>query len=169
MPELLDEVAVARDRRRRRQEQRRGVVVGPLQLLEEHERVPVVDVEVGGAHHVGEEAQGVGVARRARVLVVDGLAKRLDSPIFMAVSERGGKNNSGDYEYELDEETGSLVEFPDGHPQEGQLVVSQDLVNYDLTLNDLADAISLPDDKLCIAEAFVRFAKEQKFDFWEGK
>ena len=47
------------------------------------------------------------------------VAKRLDYPIFMAVSERGGKNNSGDYEYVVDED-GSLVEFPDGHPQEGQ-------------------------------------------------
>ena len=27
------------------------------------------------------------------------VAKQLDYPIFMAVSERGGKNNSGDYEY----------------------------------------------------------------------
>jgi type I restriction enzyme M protein len=49
-------------------------------------------------------------------------AKRLDYPILMAVSERGGKNNSGDYEYRVDED-GSLVEFPDSHPQEGQLVV----------------------------------------------
>lgn len=46
----------------------------------------------------------------------------------MAVSERGGKNNSGDYMYCVDEE-GSLAEFPEGHPQEGQLVVDQDLVN----------------------------------------
>ena len=45
-------------------------------------------------------------------------AKRLDYPIFMAVSERGGKNNSGDYEYRLDED-GSLIEFSDGHPPGG--------------------------------------------------
>ena len=54
------------------------------------------------------------------------VAKQLDYPIFMAVSEHGGKNNSGDYEYMLDED-GSLVAFSDGHPQEGQLVVNQDL------------------------------------------
>jgi len=42
-------------------------------------------------------------------------AQRLDYPIFMAVSERGGKNNSGDYEYRVNED-GHLVEFPDGHP-----------------------------------------------------
>ena len=93
-------------------------------------------------------------------------AKRLDYPIFMAVSERGGKNNSGDYEYRVDED-GSLVEFPDGHPQEGQLVVDQDLVNYNLTAEDLADASKIPEEKLCVAEAFVRFAQEQGFDFWE--
>jgi type I restriction enzyme M protein len=93
------------------------------------------------------------------------VAKRLDYPIFMAVSERGGKNNSGDYEYLVDE-NGSLVEFPDRHPQEGQLVVNQDLVNYDLTAEDLADADKTPDEKFCVAEAFVRFAQEQGFDFW---
>lgn len=93
------------------------------------------------------------------------VAKRLDYPIFMAVSERGGKDSSGDYEYVVDED-GSLVEFPDGHPQEGQLVVDQDLVNYGLTAEDLADAAKIPDDKLCVAEAFVRFAQEQGFDFW---
>lgn len=96
------------------------------------------------------------------------VAKRLDYPIFMAVSERGGKNNSGDYEYVVDDD-GSLVEFPDGHPQEGQLVVNQDLVNYDLRPEDLADANKIPDDKLCVAEAFARFAQEQKLRFWEGE
>jgi type I restriction enzyme M protein len=96
------------------------------------------------------------------------VAKRLDYPIFMAVSERGGKDNSGDYKYLLDER-GSLVEFPDGHPQEGQLVVDQDLVNYDLRAVDLADAAKIPNDKLCVAEAFVRFAQKQKFSFWRGE
>lgn len=94
------------------------------------------------------------------------VAKRLDYPIFMAVSERGGKDNSGDYEHVVDE-NGSLVEFPDGHPQAGQLVVNQDLVNYDLTPEDLADAGAIPDDQLGVAEAFIRFAQEQKFRFWE--
>lgn len=93
-------------------------------------------------------------------------AKRLDYPIFMAVSERGGKNNSGDYEYRVDAD-GSMVEFPDDHPQAGQLVVDQDLVNYDLTAEDLSDAAKIADDRLCVAEAFVRFAQEQGFDFWE--
>jgi type I restriction enzyme M protein len=95
------------------------------------------------------------------------VAKQLDYPIFMAVSERGGKDNSGDYKHVLDEQ-GSLVEFPDGHPQEGQLVVDQDLVNYNLRPADLADAGKIPVDKLCVAEAFVRFAQAQKFAFWEN-
>jgi type I restriction enzyme M protein len=93
------------------------------------------------------------------------VAKRLDYPIFMAVSERGGKDNSGDYKYVVDEQ-GSLVQFPDGHPQEGQLVVDQDLVNYDLRPADLVDAAAIPDGRLCIAEAFVRFAQERKSSFW---
>lgn len=95
------------------------------------------------------------------------VAKQLDYPIFMAVSERGGKDNSGDYKHLLDE-AGSLVEFPDGHPQEGQLVIDQDLVNYDLRAADLANAAKIPDDQLCVAEAFVRFAQAQKFGFWGG-
>ncbi|HNC52270.1 MAG TPA: N-6 DNA methylase, partial [Accumulibacter sp.] len=96
------------------------------------------------------------------------VAKQLDYPIFMAVSERGGKDNSGDYQHLLDEQ-GSLVEFPDGHPQEGQLVIDQDLVNYDLGAKDLADAAKIPDEQLCVAEAFVRFAQEQQFSFWGGE
>ncbi len=96
------------------------------------------------------------------------VAKQLDYPIFMAVSERGGKDNSGDYMHLLDKE-GSLVEFPDGHPQEGQLVIDQDLVNFDLRAADLDDAAKIPDDKLCVAEAFVRFAQEQKLSFWGGE
>lgn len=96
------------------------------------------------------------------------VAKQLDYPIFMAVSERGGKHNTGDYKYLLDEQ-GSLVEFPDGHPQEGQLVIDQDLVNYDLRATDLVDAAKIPDDQLCVAEAFVRFAQAQKFGFWRSE
>jgi type I restriction enzyme M protein len=45
--------------------------------------------------------------------------------------------------------------------------MDQDLVNYDLTAKDLADSVNLPDGKLCVAEAFVRFAQEQGLDFWE--
>ncbi len=88
------------------------------------------------------------------------VAKRLDYPIFMAVSELGGKNNSGDYEYVLDGD-GHLVEDASGQPK-----IDQDLVNYDLTADDLADAAAIPADQLCVAEAFVRFAQAEGFDFW---
>lgn len=83
------------------------------------------------------------------------VAKRLDYPIFMAVSERSGKNNSGDYEYVLDED-GHLVEDASGQPK-----IDQDLVNYDLTADDLANAAAIADDQLCVAEAFVRFAQAE--------
>jgi type I restriction enzyme M protein len=88
------------------------------------------------------------------------VAKRLDYPIFMAVSERGGKNNSGDYEFMLDAE-GYLIEDVSGQPK-----VDQDLVNYDLTAIDLVNAASIPDEHLCVAEAFVRFVQEQRLRFW---
>lgn len=91
------------------------------------------------------------------------VAKKLDYPIFMAVSERGGKNNSGDYEHMTDE-NGNLMEFSDGQP-----IINQDLVNYDLTASDLEDASKIPDDQLCIAEAFVRFAQKNKLDFWKAE
>jgi type I restriction enzyme M protein len=90
------------------------------------------------------------------------VAKRLDYPIFMAVSERGGKDNSGDYEFMVDVE-GHLIEDPSGQPK-----IDQDLVNYDLAASDLADAASIPDDQLCVAEAFVRFAQEQGLEFWRA-
>ena len=88
------------------------------------------------------------------------VAKRLDYPIFMAVSERGGKNNSGEYEYVLDVD-GHLMEDAGGQPR-----IDQDLVNYDLTADELADAAAIADDLLCVAEAFVRFAQAEGFDFW---
>jgi len=88
------------------------------------------------------------------------VAKRLDYPIFMAVSERGGKDNSGDYEFMLDAD-GHLIEDTSGQPK-----IDQDLVNYDLAASDLADAASIADDQLCVAEAFVRFAQVQNLSFW---
>jgi type I restriction enzyme M protein len=90
------------------------------------------------------------------------VAKRLDYPIFMAVSERGGKDNSGDYVYVIDD-YGNLVEDFDGQPK-----IDQDLVNYDLTAEDLTEAVNIDDVQLCVAEAFVRFAQGQKIDFWES-
>lgn len=92
--------------------------------------------------------------------VIKETAKRLDYPIFMAVSDLGGKNNSGDYVYKLDE-NGFVLES-----SEGSQLIDQDLVNYELSKEDLANIDSIPEDQLCIAEAFIKFAKDQKFDFW---
>ena len=33
----------------------------------------------------------------------------------------------------------------------------------------LADAARIPDEQLCVAEAFVRFAQGQRFSFWRGE
>jgi type I restriction enzyme M protein len=92
--------------------------------------------------------------------IIKETAKKLDYPIFMAVSNKGGKNNSGDYEYKVDSE-GFAIEG-----SEGNLLVEQDLVNYELTREDLEDIENIPEDRLCIAEAFIKFAKEQNLNFW---
>lgn len=132
------------------------------------------------------------VMERLRNRYVDTeVAKRLDYPIFMAVSKRGGKNNSGDYEYMRDV-NGNFVEDAIGN-----LEIDQDLVNHEIsrdvlkaradnyhkilghtssrsrTLPIAAEVSSLyghpfiAEDTLCIAEAFVKFAVEQGFDFWK--
>lgn len=70
-------------------------------------------------------------------------AEELDYPIFFAVSEKAGKDNSGDPIYKKDEK-GELALDHHGH-----LIVDHDLDE--------------------IAEAFITFAKEQFFDFWVEK
>jgi type I restriction enzyme M protein len=91
------------------------------------------------------------------------VAKQLDYPIFMAVSEQGGKNNSGDYEYQTDAD-GNIVEDAFGSPE-----IKQDLVNHSITRDQLLTNASAVDEKDCnIAEAFVKFAIEQEFDFWKN-
>jgi len=63
-----------------------------------------------------------------------------DYPIFMAVSKKGGKDNSGEYIYKKDT-NGNFV-----HDNKGRKVLDHDLDG--------------------IAEAFIKFAKEQEFSFW---
>ena len=90
------------------------------------------------------------------------VAKELDYPIFMAVSEQGGKNNSGDYEYQIDDD-GNIVEDAFGSPE-----IKQDLVNHRITRDQLLTNAAAIDESDCnIAEAFVKFAIEQQFDFWK--
>ncbi len=71
-----------------------------------------------------------------------------DYPIFFAVSEQIGKDNSGEYIYATDE-NGHLILDKHGH-----FVLEHDLHNHD---GDLPDGI---------AEAFIDFAKSEKLSFW---
>ena len=77
--------------------------------------------------------------------------KVADYPIFFAVSEKGGKNNSGDYIH-LKDESGREKLDKNGH-----LIVEHDLHNHDG---------ALPDG---IAEAFIEWAKSEKLSFWVEK
>lgn len=71
-----------------------------------------------------------------------------DYPIFFAVSEKSGKDNSGEYIYTKDE-NGRLKLDKHGH-----FVLEHDLHNHN---GDLPDGI---------AEAFIDFAKSEKLSFW---
>ena len=71
-----------------------------------------------------------------------------DYPIFFAVSEKAGKDNSGDYIY---------VKTKDGKEKidkNQHLIVDHDLHNHD---GELPDGI---------AEAFIEWAKSEKLSFW---
>ena len=71
-----------------------------------------------------------------------------DYPIFMAVSEKGGKNNSGDYVY-VENSTGQYKLDKNGH-----MVVDHDLHSHDGELSP------------GIAELFVGWAKGEGLSFW---
>jgi type I restriction enzyme M protein len=72
-----------------------------------------------------------------------------DYPIFFAVSEKSGKNNSGEYVY---------IKNGDGKPKidkNGHLIINHDLHNHD---GELPDGI---------AEEFIKWAKEIQLSFWK--
>ncbi len=72
-----------------------------------------------------------------------------DYPIFFAVSEKSGKNNSGDYVF---------IKNGDGQPKidkYGHLIIDHDLHNHD---GELPDGI---------AEKFIKWAKSEKLSFWK--
>lgn len=71
-----------------------------------------------------------------------------DYPIFFAVSEKVGKDNSGDYIY-VKNGNGQYKLDKNGH-----LIVDHDLHNHDGELQD------------GIAEAFIEWAKSEKLSFW---
>ena len=73
--------------------------------------------------------------------------KEDDYPIFFAVSEKSGKNNSGDYVYHKDE-VGQNKRDRNGH-----LIVDHDLYRYDGAMSD------------GIAEAFIEWAKNERLSF----
>ena len=74
--------------------------------------------------------------------------QREDYPIFFAVSEKSGKDNSGDYVFVKDE--GKRLKLDThGHP-----IIEHDLHNHD---GELPDGV---------AEAFIKWAKSEKLSFW---
>ena len=73
-----------------------------------------------------------------------------DYPIFFAVSEKGGKDNSGDYVY-IKNDNGQYKLDQNGH-----LMVDHDLHSHDGELQD------------GIAEAFIQWAKGENLSFWEA-
>ena len=74
-----------------------------------------------------------------------------DYPIFFAVSEKSGKNNSGDYIF-LKNSNGQHKLDKNGH-----LIVEHDLHNHN---GELPDGI---------AEAFIEWAKSENLGFWCGE
>ncbi|BCX15110.1 MAG: restriction endonuclease subunit M [Candidatus Parcubacteria bacterium] len=64
-----------------------------------------------------------------------------DYPIFMAVSKKPGKDNSGEYVYKKDEKGNYILD------EKGRKILDHDLDE--------------------IAKAFIKFAKEQGFSFWK--
>ena len=70
-----------------------------------------------------------------------------DYPIFFAISEKGGKDNSGEYEYLKDNDQYKL-------DKNGHQIIEHDLHNH---------SGELPDG---IAEAFIEWARSEELSFW---
>ena len=73
-----------------------------------------------------------------------------DYPIFFAVSEKGGKDNSGDYVHIKDENGQDKLD------RNGHLIVDHDLHNHGGELSD------------GIAEAFIEWAMGEGLSFWKN-
>lgn len=76
--------------------------------------------------------------------------KKNDYPIFFGVSEKSGKDNSGEYVYVKNDEGKKKLD------KYGHHIVEHDLHNNDRELSD------------GIAEAFIGWAKKEKLSFWRG-
>jgi len=142
-----------------------------LDLLKPGGRCAIV-MPQGNLNNIGTRALRDYIARRARLVAVVGLhvntfkpftgtktsvlflqkwgsdagAPLLDYPVFMGVSQRSGKNNSGEYVFRTDE-VGGIVD-DDGRP---------------ITESGKMPAIDHDLDE--IAEAFVRWGRDQGFNF----
>lgn len=88
------------------------------------------------------------LARYREAWLSERATEDLDYAIFFAVSQKGGKDSSGEPIYKKDETGRPLLD------EHSHLVIDHDLHNAN---GELPDGI---------AEAFVAFAKEQRFDFW---
>ena len=75
--------------------------------------------------------------------------KKKDYNIFFAVSENPGKDNTGEYVFLKNGEGKPKVD------KNGHLIIEHDLHNH---------GGELPDG---IAEAFIKFAKNENLTFWE--
>ena len=76
--------------------------------------------------------------------------KKDDYPIFFGVSEKAGKDNSGDYIYLKNGDGKSKLD------KYGHLIVNHDLHNHNGELSN------------GIAEAFIDWAKKEKLSFWRN-
>jgi type I restriction enzyme M protein len=70
------------------------------------------------------------------------VVKGIDYPIFFAVNQKSLKNNKGEYRYKRGVKGGFLLD------KYGRSIIDHDLDE--------------------IAEAFVKFAKKQNFNFWRA-
>ena len=79
-----------------------------------------------------------------------------DYPIFFAVSEKSGKNNSGEYVYLKNSSVSGLSTSPSPAKldKNGHLIIDHDLHNHD---GELPDGV---------AEKFIEWAKIEKLSFW---
>ena len=120
-------------------------------FIAEHARI----LAIVGLHgntfkpHTGTKTSVLFVQKWNAVLEEGSLCpKAEDYPVFFAVSEKGGKNNSGDYVY-LKDENGQDKQDTNGHK-----IIDHDLHNHDGELSD------------GIAEAFITWAKKNELSFW---
>ena len=120
------------------------------EFINDHGRILAV---VGLHINTFKKAKAKGSGTKTSVLFFQKWDNKLcpkvdDYPIFFAVSEKGGKYNSGDYIF-MKDDNGEYKLDKNGH-----LIVNHDLHNHDS---------ELPDG---IAEAFIKWAKDEKLSFW---